>query len=85
MARRFAWAFVLVPVMAFAQGVGEIRMLDDFESTTPWQVVTSDQVSGKLRTVPGADGQAVCLDYDFNGVSGYAGLTREIPIDYPDN
>ncbi|MFE0499538.1 discoidin domain-containing protein [Lysobacter soli] len=85
MARRFAWAFALVPVMAFAQGVGEIRVLDDFESTTPWQVVTSDQVSGTLRTVPGADGQAVCLDYDFNGVSGYAGLTREIPINYPDN
>ena len=90
MARRFAWAFALVPVMAFAQGVGEIgagneRVLDGFESTTPWQVVTSDQVSGTLRTVPGADGQAVCLDYDFNGVSGYAGLQRELPIDYPDN
>ncbi|HEY1142129.1 MAG TPA: discoidin domain-containing protein, partial [Lysobacter sp.] len=71
--------------MAWAQGVGEVRLLDDFESTTPWQVVTSDQVSGELRTAEGADGQAVCLDYDFNGVSGYAGLTRELPIDYPGN
>ncbi|BDU16248.1 discoidin domain-containing protein [Lysobacter auxotrophicus] len=85
MARRFAWAFALVPVTAWAQGVGEVRVLDDFESTTPWQVVTSDQVTGTLRKVPGADGQAVCLDYDFNGVSGYAGLQRELLIDYPDN
>ncbi|WP_342317271.1 discoidin domain-containing protein [Lysobacter sp. FW306-1B-D06B] len=72
-------------MMAWAQGVGEIRVLDAFETTTPWQVVTSDQVSGKLRTVPGADGKAVCLDYDFNGVSGYAGLQRELPLDYPDD
>ena len=79
------WALALVPAMAWAQGVAEIRALDDFESTTPWQVVTSDQVSGKLRTVEGADGNAVCLDYDFNGVSGYAGLTRELPVDYPGN
>jgi len=85
MAVRSAWALALVPVMAWAQGVGEVRVLDDFESSATWQVVTSDQVSGKLRTVQGADGQAVCLDYDFNGVSGYAGLTRELPIDYPGN
>jgi len=76
---------MLASLAACTQGDGEARMLDDFESDTAWQVVTSDQVSGKLRMVPGADGQAVCLDYDFNGVSGYAGLTRELPIDYPDN
>ena len=84
-ARWCGWALALAPMMAGAQGVAEVRVLDDFESSTPWQVVTSDQVSGKLRTVQGVDGQAVCLDYDFNGVSGYAGLTREVPIDYPGN
>lgn len=82
---RVACAIAFVPTVAWAQGVGEIRVLDDFEATTPWQVVTSDQVSGTLRTVQGADGQAVCLDYDFNGVSGYAGLQRELPVDYPSN
>ncbi len=82
---RGAWWLMLVPSLACAQGLGEIRVLDAFESTTPWQVVTSDQVSGTLRSVPGVDGKAVCLDYDFNGVSGYAGLQRELPIDYPGN
>ncbi|MFC3549657.1 discoidin domain-containing protein [Lysobacter cavernae] len=59
------------------------RVLDDFESAGAWKVVTSDQVSGRLRAVDGVDGKALCLDYDFNGVSGYAGLQRELPLDYP--
>lgn len=80
-----ACVVALVPMLASAQGSAGIRVLDDFQSTTPWQVVTSDQVGGTLRAVQGADGQAVCLDYDFNGVSGYAGLQRELPIDYPGN
>jgi hypothetical protein len=60
-------------------------MLDTFESSAPWRVVTSNQVSGKLRQVEGADGKALCLDYDFNGVSGYVGLQRDLPLDYPAN
>ncbi|MGO4220506.1 discoidin domain-containing protein [Lysobacter sp. TAF61] len=61
------------------------RLLDGFQSADAWTVVTSDQVSGKLRGVEGTAGKALCLDYDFNGVSGYAGITRELPLDYPDN
>ena len=33
----------------------------------------------------GHDGKALCLDYDFNDVSGYAAMQRELPLDYPDN
>ncbi len=76
-------ALWMAPWIVMAQE--PVRVLDGFESTSPWQVVTSDQVSGKLRLVDGAQGKAVCLDYDFNGVSGYAGLQRELPIDYPAN
>ncbi len=80
-----AW-LALAAVPAFAQQViGEPRLLDGFESAVPWRVVTSNQVSGKLRLVDGAQGRALCLDYDFNGVSGYAGIQRDLPIDYPDN
>ncbi|MDH5833840.1 discoidin domain-containing protein [Luteimonas sp. M1R5S59] len=61
------------------------RLLDGFEDPSPWRVVTSDQVSGSLRTVEGAQGRALCLDYDFNGVSGYAGIQRDLPLDYPGN
>jgi hypothetical protein len=68
---------------AFAQG--KTRKLDDFEQVGAWTVVTSDQVSGKLRVADGHDGKALCLDYDFNDVSGYAAMQRELPLDYPDN
>lgn len=83
---RGAWWLVLATsVFGGAQAAGTVRTLDAFESQSPWQVVTSDQVSGSLRTMQGATGNAVCLDYNFNGVSGYAGLQRELPIDYPGN
>jgi hypothetical protein len=82
----FIGLLALAAVPAHAQQVlGTPHLLDDFESTTPWRVVTSNQVSGKLRLVDGAQGRALCLDYDFNGVSGYAGIQRDLPIDYPDN
>nr|WP_251044350.1 MULTISPECIES: discoidin domain-containing protein [unclassified Lysobacter] len=75
-------------VLAAAHGhasAAQPQGLDDFESATPWKVVVSDQVSASLRKVEGAQGGGLCLDYDFNGVSGYAGLQRELPLEYPDN
>ncbi|MCA0394594.1 MAG: discoidin domain-containing protein [Proteobacteria bacterium] len=60
-------------------------VLDGFEDASAWRVVTSNQVSGSLRSIEGADGKALCLDYDFNGVSGYAAIQRDLAIEYPDN
>ncbi|WP_435594040.1 discoidin domain-containing protein [Proluteimonas luteida] len=64
---------------------GEVRVLDDFEDLSPWQVVTSNQVTGTLRQVDVDDGKALCLDYHYNGVSGHVGIQRDLPLDYPDN
>ncbi|MFC5578202.1 discoidin domain-containing protein [Lysobacter niabensis] len=58
-------------------------VLDTFEDASRWKVITSNQVSGALRAADGHQGRALCLDYDFNGVSGYVGLQRELPLDYP--
>ena len=83
-ARAFAlvlWACAGAAVPAGAQP----RLLDGFEDVSPWRVVVSNQVSGSLREVQGAEGRALCLDYDFNGVSGYAGIQRELPLEYPQN
>lgn len=70
---------------AFAQDRPATRTLDTFDAPSAWRVVTSNQVDGSLRTIDGADGKALCLDYDFNGVSGHAGIQRDIAIDYPQN
>lgn len=67
---------------ANAQGA---RVLDDFSDASAWRVVASDQVGGSIRVIDGADGKALCLDYDFHGVSGYAGMQRDIDLAYPGN
>lgn len=61
----------------------EPRLLDGFEDASPWRVVASDQVLGQLRTGAGAEGRALCLDYDFNGVSGHVGIQRDLPLALP--
>src|SRR5690554_4890235 len=60
-------------------------VLDDFEDPARWSVATSNQVSGEIRQVDGPEGRALCLDYDFNGVSGHAAIKRDIELEYPEN
>jgi hypothetical protein len=61
------------------------RILDDFSSSSTWRVVTSNQVTATLRQIEGTQGKALCLDYDYHGVSGYAGIQRVLPLEYPQN
>ncbi|MED5621981.1 discoidin domain-containing protein [Ideonella sp. BN130291] len=63
-------------------GAAPQRVLDDFRQPGGWTATASDQVSAQLRS-EGARG--LCLDYDFNGVSGYAVLRRELPLQLPAN
>ncbi|HYJ98135.1 MAG TPA: hypothetical protein VEX14_08740, partial [Burkholderiaceae bacterium] len=62
-------------VAAAAQTV----VLDDFSETSRWQVGASDQVQASLRSAGGA----LCLRYDFAGVSGHALLRRDLPLEMP--
>ena len=61
------------------------RLLDDFEDVTPWRVSASDEVKASLRKVTQADGSALCMDFDFGAVSGYAAVSRELPLEYGEN
>jgi len=56
-------------------------VLDDMKDATPWKATASDQVKASLRR--DAKDDSLCLDYDFAGVSGYAVLRRELPLDWP--
>ncbi len=56
-------------------------VLDDMKDATPWKASASDQVKASLRRDSRDD--SLCLDYDFSGVSGYAVLRRELPLDWP--
>ena len=63
----------------------EVRVLDAFGDPAAWTVVTSNQVTGTLRQVDADGGKALCLDYDYNGVSGHVGIQRTLPMEYPEN
>ncbi|MBN8261099.1 MAG: discoidin domain-containing protein [Xanthomonadales bacterium] len=78
----WALAAMLCAQAAFAQAP---RVLDDFDAAAGWEVVASDQVAGTLRTVGAGAGKALCLSYDFHGVSGYVGIRKRIPLAYPGN
>lgn len=71
--------------MASTAQAQESRLLEGFEDISAWQATASDSVSASLRQVDGANGKALCLDYDFNGVSGYAVARRALPVRYPAN
>ena len=68
-----------------AHAQNKSKVLDNFSDASKWRVVTSNQVNGSLRQVDGTQGKALCLDYDFNGVSGYAGIQRDLALAYPQN
>ena len=57
----------------------QTTVLDDFSDATRWQVSASDQVQASLRSA----GSALCLRYDFAGVSGHALLRRDLPLEMP--
>lgn len=75
-------AFALLATAAHAQTP---RALDTFETLTPWSADASTDVSSTTSSVPGHDGKAMRLDYDFNGRSGYAFAARAIDLDIPAN
>lgn len=79
-------ALVLAALWALpAAAAGPERVLDGFSDPAAWQVVASDQVEGRLQPEGRGDGRALCLAYDFHGVSGYVGLRRALPLALPAN
>ena len=62
-----------------------MRLLDDFQEIGPWQASASDGVKANLRITQGSAGNALCMDFDFGTVSGYAVARRDLPLDFPQN
>lgn len=61
-------------------------VLDDFEDLSAWKADASTDVSSTVSAVAGrSGGQAMRLDYDFNGKSGYAFAARPLSFTAPGN
>jgi hypothetical protein len=80
----FALAVVACLVAVPTVAADKARVLDSFDTSTGWLATHTDDVSATLRTVPGRTGQALCLAYDFNGVSGAASIRKTLPVDFPE-
>ena len=81
-----AGTFIAFVALFFSTALAAIeppRTLDDFADPSRWTALGSDQVSANLRETAGQDGAALCLDFDFHGVSGYASMKRPLHLDYP--
>jgi hypothetical protein len=72
----------LVATPTFA--ADKVRVLDGFDTSAGWVATHTDDVSATLRTVAGRTGKALCLAYDFNGVSGAASIRKTLPADFPE-
>ena len=83
--------FVLALLVAYAaRASAASRVLDDFESVTPWQVQHTDDVSANLGQADGKTGKALRLDFNFvdthgNPINGYVTAHRNLPLDLPAN
>lgn len=82
--RMFALILVVMALACPAQAQTP-RVLDPFETLTPWTADASTDVSSAIASVDGHDGRAMRLTWDFNGRSGYAFAARAIDLDVPDN
>ncbi len=85
---RSGWLLLGIMFMAFAGADAQAKtpastLLDDFSKPSLWKALASDQVLTSLHAVTGSSGKALCLTYDFNGVSGYAAMRRQLPITFP--
>jgi len=63
----------------------EPELIDGFEQASAWSAHPADGVLATLHTDRGRTGQALRLDFDFQGGGGYAIARRALAIDLPAN
>jgi len=82
---KFVWIVGLLSASASTAQSPAPKVFDSLDAIDAWEAVASDSVSASLRQSDGVQGKALCLDYDFNGFSGYAVARRTLPMTYPAN
>ena len=65
--------------------VPQPQLLDTMDSPAGWSVVKSDGLDASLSSVQGVTDKALRLDVDFHGRSGYAVMTRALPLTFAGN
>ncbi|UZK67871.1 discoidin domain-containing protein [Sphingomonas sp. M1-B02] len=61
------------------------QAIERFDTIEGWSAQASDGVSSRIASVPGQQGKALRLSYDFGRVSGYAFARKVLPVIFPEN
>ena len=80
-----ALALATLACLGSADAQQRARVLDNFESLTPYETVLSDGVSATITPTPGYEGQGARFAYSFRGGAGYASMRRALPLTFPEN
>ncbi len=75
----------LVFLLAPSLGAQSPVVIDNFDGPNDWIAAPSDGVSLAIGRDAGRRGQAMRLDYDFQGGGGYAIARKPIALDLPEN
>ncbi len=75
---------LLIALTSVAATAQEI-ILEDFEQASGWSRNISDGVTLGLSADKGVTGNAIRIDYEFTGGTGFGGIQKLFPIDLPDN
>lgn len=76
---------ILVLLSLAIQLFGQSKVLDEFNTTDGWKIFKSEGVEIKISTADGHNGKCIRIDYNFTKGSGYGGIQKIIPIEYPAN
>ncbi len=76
---------ILVLLSLAIQVFGQTQISDELSTTEGWKVYKSDGVEIKLITTDGYKGKCLRLYYNFTKGSGYGGIQKVIPIEFPEN
>lgn len=78
-------ALILVLLSLAIQIFGQSKTLDDFATINGWKIFNSDGVELKISSAEGIKDKCIRIDYNFTKGSGYGGIQKVIPIEYPEN
>ena len=83
---KFALCTLAIFCRCACAGAGDAtHVLDNFDSLAPWSADHTDDTTSSIERVSGEAGHALRLNFDFNGVVGYATARRALPLDLPAN
>lgn len=75
---------LLIALTSFA-ATAQQRTLETFDQASGWSYNISDGVTLNGSAEKGVTGNAVRIDYDFTGGTGFGGIQKMFPINLPEN